>query len=131
MFLSVNPSSPTPLYSQIMEQVRLAVASGRLRPGDQLPTVRDLAVQIQVNPMTISKAYSELEREGLLETARGRGTFVADEPPAVLPSRKAEILKRDIRQLLADAHQLRVPPAAILKMIQKELARFDGTEGGT
>jgi GntR family transcriptional regulator len=80
----LNPKSGVPVYRQIQDQIRYGIASGLLNPGEQLPTVRALAVELSVNPNTVIKAYSELEREGILTTEQGSGTFVAAEPPLTL-----------------------------------------------
>src|SRR5262245_30998784 len=73
---SLSPSHPMPLYAQLTRAIRFAIATGRLRVGEQLPTVRQLAVQLRVNANTVAKVYTELERSGVLETRRGVGTFV-------------------------------------------------------
>src|SRR6266571_1231934 len=73
---SVNTSHPMPLYAQLERTIRFAVATGKLREGDQLPTVRQLAVDLRINANTVAKVYAELEREGVVETRRGVGTFV-------------------------------------------------------
>lgn len=75
---AVNPRDATPLHAQLERTIRVAIASGRLQAGDQLPTVRQLAVALRVNANTVAKVYSHLERTGALETRRGVGTFVAD-----------------------------------------------------
>src|SRR5712692_9902377 len=72
----VNPSDPTPLYAQLARAVQFAIATGKLRIGEQLPTVRQLAVDLRINANTVAKVYAELERTGILETRRGVGTFV-------------------------------------------------------
>ena len=74
---------PTPIYAQIDHALRAAIATGRLAPGFQLPTVRQLAVDLTVNANTVARVYSDLERAGLLETRRGVGTFVSASPPAM------------------------------------------------
>ena len=74
----VDPKDPTPLHAQLERSVRVAVASRRLKPGDQLPTVRQLAVALRLNANTVAKVYSNLERAGAVETRRGVGTFIAD-----------------------------------------------------
>ena len=76
MFLRVEPSSPVPIYRQIMDQVMSGVASGALSTGDQLPTMRQLAVDLEINPNTVVRAYKELEIRGLIETHHGTGTFI-------------------------------------------------------
>jgi GntR family transcriptional regulator len=74
---SLSPSHPMPLYAQLTRAIRFAIATGRLRVGQQLPTVRQLAVELRVNANTVAKVYAELERTGILETRRGVGTFVS------------------------------------------------------
>ncbi len=76
--LRLDERSGVPVYLQLRDQVLHAIARGSLRRGDQLPTVREVAVALTVNPNTVNRAYAELEREGILQTQRGRGTFVAD-----------------------------------------------------
>ena len=82
--LRLSPNSGVPIYRQIQDQIRYGIASGLLRAGEQLPTVRALAVELAVNPNTVIKAYSELEREGVLTTEQGSGTFVAAQPVIAL-----------------------------------------------
>jgi len=74
---SLSPSHPMPLYAQLTRAIRFAIATGRLKVGQQLPTVRQLAVELRVNANTVAKVYAELERTGILETRRGVGTFVS------------------------------------------------------
>ena len=81
MFLPVDPSSGLPVYRQIMDQVRRMIVSGRLAVGERLPSIRDLAATLQLNPLTVGRAYTELERDGVVEMRRGLGMFVR--PPRV------------------------------------------------
>jgi GntR family transcriptional regulator len=90
--IRVNPSLPTPIWSQIEEGVRHLVASGALAPGHALPSVRDLARTERVNPNTVAKAYQRLVEAGVLETRRGEGTFVAERPPSMPPTERARTL---------------------------------------
>ena len=76
--LSIDLHSGVPVYRQLIDQVRGGIAAGSLRPGDQLPTVRQLAVDLEINPNTVMRAYRELELGGLLETHQGTGTFISD-----------------------------------------------------
>jgi GntR family transcriptional regulator len=102
---SVNPRDPTPLHAQLERSIRGAIASRRLRPGDQLPTVRQLAVALRINANTVAKVYTHLEREGALGTRRGVGTFVLDAPqlaPDHQEARDAELLAVATRAI-ADA----------------------------
>jgi GntR family transcriptional regulator len=79
--LTIDPRHPTPIYAQLDHGLRAAIANGRLAPGAQLPTVRQLAVELSVNANTVARVYVELERAGVVETRRGVGTFVAATPP--------------------------------------------------
>ena len=91
--IRVDPTLPSPIWSQIEESVRYLVASGALRPGEAVPSVRDLARELRVNPNTVAKAYQRLVEAGILETRRGEGTFVAERPPAMPAAEKARILE--------------------------------------
>ena len=79
--VSIDPRDPTPIYAQLERGLRAAIATSRLRPGDQLPTVRQLAVDLAINPNTVMRAYRELELGGLLETHQGTGTFISNKKP--------------------------------------------------
>ena len=104
LILAVDPADPTPIYAQIERGIRAAIATGRLRPGDQLPTVRQLAVELRVNANTVARVYSELERDGVLETRRGVGTFVSRRRPKPIPQREREqLLRAFATRVLADA----------------------------
>jgi GntR family transcriptional regulator len=101
---TVNPQDAMPLHAQIERSIRVAIASGRLRPGDQLPTVRQLAVALRINANTVAKVYTHLERAGALETRRGVGTFIVDTPQSAgnQKARDAE-LRAIVMRALADA----------------------------
>jgi len=110
MELDLDPSSPVPLYLQLVEQVRRLVALGALRPGDQLPTVRELAVRTRVNRNTVGRAIQSLEREGVVRTRVGQGTFVvADGASNIDPARREKGLEEALDRLLIEAHTLGVP----------------------
>lgn len=81
-FIAIDQRSGVPFYRQIIDQILIAVATGALRPGTQLPTVRQLAIDAKVNPNTVTRAYRELEIRGVVNAQRGMGTFVADKPEA-------------------------------------------------
>jgi GntR family transcriptional regulator len=105
--IAIDPRDQTPIYAQIERALRAAIASGRLRPGDQLPTVRELAVELRVNANTVARVYSDLERAGVLETRRGVGSFVAAAPArARPPDQKARLLHGFATRVLADAERL-------------------------
>ena len=102
MHLAINTADSRPIYVQIMDEIRRALVRGTLGPEDPLPSVRELASALQVNPRTVSQAYAELEREGAVYVRRGQGTFVA---PGVRPDAHARpLLAREVaRRSLADA----------------------------
>ena len=103
-FVDVDPADPTPIYAQLERGLRAAIATGRLRAGDQLPTVRQLAVDLRVNANTVARVYAELERGGVLETRRGVGSFVAAGRAAAQPlHEKTRRLREFVTRVLADA----------------------------
>lgn len=101
---TLSDRSGVPIYRQIQDQIRFGIASGLLRAGEQLPTVRALAVELSVNPNTVIKAYNELEHEGVLTTEQGTGTFVATPSPARMPeAQRKEKLESLCLEFLAHA----------------------------
>ena len=109
----LSPSSPTPIYRQIVDQVAHAVASGALRAGDDLPSVRAVAQQQVVNPMTVSKAYALLEQQGTVERRRGLGMTVRAGAASALDERLA-LLQPTLDQLAAVSRQLGITPKQTL-----------------
>jgi GntR family transcriptional regulator len=102
--VSVDPRDRTPIYAQLDRGLRAAIATGRLAAGDQLPTVRQLAVELSINANTVARVYAELERAGILETRRGVGTFISATPAKAHPPRQHERrLRTFVTRLLADA----------------------------
>ena len=106
MHFDIVPGSPVPIYRQIVEQLRRQVAGGQCRPGDELPSVRALALQHAINPMTVSKAYSLLEAEGLLERRRGLGMVVAEAGAGRATPAPAELLRPALQAAAQQARQL-------------------------
>jgi GntR family transcriptional regulator len=122
----LNPQSGVPIYRQLVEQVRRMVASGQLQPGSALPSVRELAIAHAVNPMTISKAYSMLEAEGLLERNRGKPMTVASQSRnhSLLPKRLQQINSL-VEQTVVAAKQLQLTEAELAKAIRREWEQND------
>ena len=114
-YFQVNPSSGVPIYRQLMDQVRALVASGRLAEGDLLPSVRQVAQDLQVNQMTVSKAYSLLERDGVVERVRGHGMRVNHKSPrrGTIKERQNE-LRPLLEQVAAQAYQLALTREQVL-----------------
>jgi len=101
--IGIDAKSGVPFYRQIIEQVKFAIARGDLAVGDRLPTVRQLAVDLSINPNTVIRAYRELEIEGVLETQQGSGTFVGEREPQVDELERQRMLDQIITELLARA----------------------------
>ena len=111
MNLIVNPADELPLFRQVVRQMIEAIAGGRLKSGEQLPSHRDLSEQLVIAPLTVKRAYDELESLGYIETQRGRGTFVCAVLPAVNRKNQREEIARTARRLLSEAYLagLRLP----------------------
>lgn len=121
---SLNPQSGIPIYRQLMEQARRMISSGQLRPGDALPSVRELATTHAVNPMTISKAYSLLEAEGLLERQRGKAMLVANlNGLAENKKERLERLQPAIQQLMIAAEQLELELDDVVGALRRTLEK--------
>ncbi len=103
MEFRLDPRSGVPFYRQIIEQIKVGIARGILNPGEQLPTVRQLAVDLSINPNTVIRAYRELEIEGVLETHQGSGTFLGDKKPAIDRLERERVLDQILTELVARA----------------------------
>lgn len=121
MLFHVNPSSGVPIYLQIESQVKSAVVTGALQRGAPLPPVRKVAAQLAVNANTVSRAYQNLEREGVIVTAAGGGTHVANNGPGLLKSEKLRRLQPLARHIAVEGTHLRLSQDDILKAVQNEL----------
>jgi GntR family transcriptional regulator len=103
MDFAIDPKSGVPFYRQIIEQVKFAIARGDLKPGDRLPTMRQLAVDLSINPNTVIRAYREMEIEGVLDTHQGSGTFVSRHKPEINALERRRMLDQILTDLLARA----------------------------
>ena len=123
----LDPSSGVPFYRQIIDQVLLAVGDGRLKPGTQLPTVRQLAVDLSVNLNTVAKAYREMEIRGIVQTQQGTGTFIAARSGA-RSREKRKALQDLLDRLLANAEALGVPMDDVVEALVERVERVRGRE---
>lgn len=122
--LQISPGSSTPIYRQLMEQIQRLVASKNLKDGEELPSVRVLAGQLAVNPMTISKAYSSLELQGILLRRRGKGMIVADNKEHQLGvEQRLNQLETSIERVLMEAQQLNITDNQVVNHIKRLLKR--------
>ena len=121
----LNPRSPVPLYEQIAVRIRLAVAAEQYAPGDALPSVRQLAASLRVNPATVVQAYRDLEREGFVEMRHGAGTFVKAVPAEKRSAERARQARDLARGVLAEAARLGVPAQDVLGALRAEIGGVD------
>ncbi len=119
MEFRIDSKSGVPFYRQIIEQVKFAVSRGDLPTGTQLPTVRQLAVDLSVNPNTVIRAYKEMEIEGLLETHQGSGTFVTDRQPKIDDMERQRMLDQIITEMLARASSYGLVLDEVLAALQQ------------
>ena len=121
MLIVVDPSSGVPVFRQVMDQVRFHIASGLLKAGDELPPTRSLSAELGVNPMTISKAYNLLERDGVLERRPGRPLVVKALAPEELELEKLEQLRSHLTGAVRAAQQLSLKPGEAIKVFRQML----------
>jgi len=126
--LTVDPRSGVPIYLQIVEQVKRSVALGVLQTGEQLPTVKQLALDLTVNPNTVARAYRDLEREQVIETAPGRGSFVRDSGVAESPKVAAEIGADALDVALREAKSVGLGRDEVRALFEAALARWFGEQ---
>ena len=127
-FLTLDHRHPTPLYAQLERGIRAAIATGRLAAGDQLPTVRELAVELKVNANTVARVYLDLERAGVLQTRRGIGSFVASAPaqaPRKTGTRDPE-LRALVQRCLDEAAVRGFTPDDVLRQVKQSIAKQGG-----
>lgn len=122
--LTLDRRDRTPIYAQLERGIRAAIATGRLGPGAQLPTVRQLAVDLRINANTVARVYSELERAGVLDTRRGVGSFVSATPARAHPPREHQRrLKAFVTRVLADADAAGISSDELLGALQAHRAK--------
>ena len=121
LHFQIDPHSGIPVYRQLMDQIKYYIAAGLLRPGDQLPSIRELAQQLTVNPTTIVKAYTELQHDESIEMRHGKGAFVSDASAPLSEREREKALRRIARQLMVEASQMGASPGLVLRIVQEEL----------
>jgi GntR family transcriptional regulator len=119
MLLQVNFKSGKPVYLQVVDQIKAAAASGALRPGEALPSIRPLAEELHVNRNTVAKAYTELENLGVIETLPGKGCFLKENHSPLRKEVRRKLLIEEIDQVIVMAHHLQVPADVFLKLIEE------------
>lgn len=125
MILQVDFDAGKPVYLQLADQIRYAAASGRLRPGDPLPSLRPLSEELRINRNTIAKAYSELEAQGIIETVPGKGFFLKSNQSPFTERVRQQMLLTEIDQAVVMAHHLQVPREKFLELVNERLDYFE------
>ncbi len=125
MIFQVDFEAGKPVYLQLADQVRYEAASGRLRPGDPLPSLRPLAEELRINRNTIAKAYSELETQGIIETVPGKGYFLKERQSPFTEKVRQQMLATEIDQAVVMAHHLQIGRERFLEMVNDRLDYFE------
>ena len=123
LFFDINASNGVPVYEQVARQIVNAIASGGLVSNQMIPSVRETAKELAVNPNTVARAYRTLQDQGVLETVRGSGIAVAAAAKSKCKSMRADALRQRISDVIQDARQSQLPDDEIRKMIEKEMKR--------
>ena len=117
----IDARNPTPLYAQIASRVKLAIAAGELAAGEGLPSVRQLAARLRINPATVVQAYRALETEGFVEMRQGAGTFVHELAPARKAQERKTAARRLVRELLTEGGRMGISPQELAAVLRDEL----------
>ncbi|SDO29062.1 GntR family transcriptional regulator [Alkalicoccus daliensis] len=131
MYFHIDPKSSIPLYEQIVNQVKDLTIRGLLHPGEKLPSVRELSSKMVINPNTVSKAYQELERMGLLVTVQGKGTFIADKTENTVTQREKDKLYKEMRKTTIDCIYAGLSKEEIITWINDCFSGKEGKEDGS
>jgi GntR family transcriptional regulator len=129
MLLKIDFKSGKPVYLQLVDQIRYAAASGGLRAGEPLPSIRPLAEELRVNRNTVAKAYTELESQGVIETVPGKGCFLKDGTTQFTKAVRQKLLVAEIDQAVVTAHHLQVGREAFLETVVERLDYFEQQAG--
>ena len=127
MLIQLNFKSGKPVYLQVVDQVKSAAASGALRTGEPLPSIRPLAEQLRVNRNTVAKAYTELEGQGVIETIAGRGCFLKENHSPFRKDIRLKMVAEEIDAAIVQAHHLRVEDKEFLDLVKERLDVFEQT----
>jgi GntR family transcriptional regulator len=128
MNLDIDFRSGIPIYLQVVERIKEGIAGGRLTPGDQLPTVRSLALELRVNFNTVARAYRILDEVGIISTQQGRGTYVLNTPPPEVSEKiRQKALKALTHRYLADADRLGASPGELDQILKDQVAHWQQT----
>ncbi len=121
LFITISPSDPDPMYRQITNQIKDAIAAGNLLPGDQLPSIREMSELLKISAITIKRAYQDLESEGFIFTRAGLGSFITDQDKVMIRKRKLAEIREDIRVIVETARRYGIDPVEIHRIVKEEI----------
>lgn len=124
MFPSIDPQNGIPIFEQVCRQVKFAIAQGAYHSGEMLPSVREMAQKMALNPNTVSRSYRELQRENIIEAVRGTGMQITSEAPAICKKERKRLIQQRISSVLQEAHASQVSKNDILAWFEKEVQRL-------
>ena len=125
MVIQIDFKTGKPVYLQLVDQIRYAAASGALRPGDALPSIRPLAEELRINRNTVAKAYAELESQGVIETLPGKGCFLKENNTPFTKQVRQKLLVKEVDEAVVTAHHLQVGRDALLALVKERLDYFE------
>jgi GntR family transcriptional regulator len=128
MFFTIDPANGIPIYEQVVRQVVFAIAAESLKGGDLVPSVRELARDLAINPNTVARAYRQLQDDGVLQPVRGTGLVIADGARRRCQKERLNLLRGRIQQVLGEAKQSQLEPAELRSLVEAELAALDQAE---
>lgn len=128
LHFQINPHSGVPVYRQMVDQIKYYIASETLKPGDQLPSIRELAQKLAINPTTVVRVFSDLEHEGVIDMRHGKGAFVAASGPRLSATERERALRALARHLAVEAVQMGAPASQVLRLVREELAELRGAD---
>ncbi len=125
--ISIATGSPAPIYRQIAEQICRAIATGKLEPGEQVPSVRALAEQLVINPNTVARTYADLIRDGVLEAQQGKGVFVARRRMVYTKAERLRRIDASLEAFVSEGVQLGFTPEELREALDRKLRKFEAT----
>ncbi len=126
MLVAVDPNDGLAIYEQIVRQIKFSIAAAAIRTGEFVPSVRELAKQIAVNPNTVARAYRDLQGAGLLESVRGKGLQVSKKAPELCRTERRKLIQERLRSVLDEAHRSGLSRKELRQLTQEELSRLNG-----
>jgi GntR family transcriptional regulator len=128
MFFQIDPQNGLAIYEQVVRQVKFAVAGEVLKPGDLVPSVREVARELAINPNTVARAYRQLQDQNVLSPVRGTGLAIADGAFSRCRQERVELIRTRLRQTLVEARQSRLDPADLRALVENELTALENGE---